>query len=209
MRCVNISVLITFMAASVAAWAGPQEDYEEGEKAFERGDMVSAMATLRKAADQGHAKAQARLGYILDKSELDDEALSYYRKSADQGEAAGEYGLGTMYAAGEGVKKDMAEARKWYVRSAEKNYFPAVQSLAGAYIKGDYKVEDGNREQVLRWLESAAEGGYMPAAEALVKAYKDGDFGVTPDPKRSAEYQAKLVKLRSTPVQQQRSAIKK
>ena len=74
--------------------------------------LRAAMLGLRKAADAGHAKAQARLAEILDASDYNEEAFAYYRKSADQGDVDGVFGLASMYAVGEGTKKDPAEAYK-------------------------------------------------------------------------------------------------
>lgn len=188
--------LVACLLTASLAWAGPQEDYIEGDKAYQTGDVVTAMRHLGKAADAGHAKAQALLGYILDKSEFNEEAVVYYRKSAEQGEPTGEYGLATMYAAGEGVKRDMNEARIWLVRSAEKGYYPAVQMLAGAYIKGDYAVDETNREQVAKWMKTAADNGYLPALDAVARAYRSGEFGIMPDAALAVEYETKAKTLR-------------
>lgn len=183
------------MAAGLAQ-AGPKEDFAEGEKAYDRGDVVTAMDFLRKAADAGHARAQARLGFILDRSEFDDEAVKYFRLSARQGDAEGEYGLATMYISGEGVKKDMAEAKRLLIQSAGKGHAPAVQVLAGAYIKGELQMAPGEEAQVSGWLRGAADGGYLPAIDAVVKALEAGTFGFAADAKLAAEYRAKADELR-------------
>ena len=46
------------------------------------------------------------------------------RKAADQGLASGQFGLGSMYANGNGVPKCEMEAVKWY-RKAEEQGDPA------------------------------------------------------------------------------------
>jgi hypothetical protein len=70
----------------------------------------------RKAADQGHAKAQSDLGYMYSNGEGvpedDAEAVKWVRKAADQGLAKAQHSLGAMYSDGEGVLKDEAEFRK-------------------------------------------------------------------------------------------------
>ena len=118
------------------AVAGPVEDTALAEKEFARGDLIAAMGLWRKAAQQGYAPAQVWLGDILDKAEEDLEAVDWYRKAADQGNAAGEYGLGQMYMKGEGVKKDFELARPFLLRSAEKNYLPAVVLMMEANRNG-------------------------------------------------------------------------
>lgn len=129
-----ISLVVPF------ASAGPEQDTELAEKEFARGDLAVSMAMWRKAAQQGYAPAQVRLGDILDKAEEDEEAVTWYRKAAEQGSAAGEYGLGQMYAKGEGVKKDFEQARALILRAAGKNYLPAVTLMMEAYRAGSLGV---------------------------------------------------------------------
>lgn len=121
---------------SPKAFAGPVEDTALAEKEFARGNLIVAMDLWRKAAQQGYAPAQVWLGDILDKAEEDVEAVDWYRKAAEQGSAAGEYGLAQMYLKGEGVKKDFEQARALIVRSAEKDYLPAVMLMMDAYRSG-------------------------------------------------------------------------
>lgn len=137
--------LIKYLAVVAAWWsllapswavAGPEQDTELAEKEFARGDLVVSMSLWRKAAQEGYAPAQVRLGDILDKAEEDVEAVDWYRKAAVQGNAAGEYGLGQMYLKGEGVKKDVEQARVNILRSAEKDYLPAVLLMMEAYRTG-------------------------------------------------------------------------
>src|SRR5882762_2102412 len=76
------------------------------------------VAALRRAAEQGDAIAQLKLGirydgglgvpqnYVL--------AASWYRKAADQGLAAAQYNLGVSYQQGQGVSRDFAQAAAWY-----------------------------------------------------------------------------------------------
>lgn len=122
--------------AAPAAQADPQQDTEQAEKEFARGNLVVSMQLWRKAANEGYAPAQARLGDILDKAEEDAEAVNWYRKAAEQDNAAGELGLGLMYGKGEGVKRDDEQARKYIMRAAQKDYLPAVIVLVEMYKSG-------------------------------------------------------------------------
>lgn len=118
------------------AVAGPEQDTELAEMEFARGDVFAALNLWTKAAQQGYAPAQVRLGDILDKAEEDVDAAAWYRKAADQGNAAGEYGLGQMYLKGEGVKKDVEQARTYILRAAEKGNLAAVTMMLYAYRNG-------------------------------------------------------------------------
>lgn len=131
-------VVGTVLWVLITPWAagGPAQDTDLAEKEFARGDLVVSLTLWRKAAQQGYAPAQARLGDILDKAEEDDEAVDWYLKAAAQGNAGGEYGLGQMYAKGEGVKKDFEQARSYILRAAEHSYLPAVVLMMEAYRNG-------------------------------------------------------------------------
>jgi uncharacterized protein len=184
--------------ASFGAWAGPQEDYIAGEKAYRQGDLSRAMTDLRRAADAGHAKAQALLGEILDQAESNEEAVAYFRKAAEQGDADGEFGLAGMYAAGEGVKKDPQEALRWFVRAADHGHLQALKVVAGAYIYGEFGLDDTARStaDAAKWIQRAAEAEFLPAVESLARAYRSGGYGIAPDAKLAEVWEAKLHKLR-------------
>ena len=124
------------LIAATAAWAGPAEDYAQGDAALASGDLPTGMALMRKAANRNHAKARARLGDLLRAADSEAEALAMYRKSAEQGDPAGEFGLGRAYADGAGVKKDAAQAIEWYRKAEKQNYAPALDALARAYRTG-------------------------------------------------------------------------
>lgn len=180
------------------AWAGVEDDYRAAEGMYLRGDIIGAMPVLRTGADKGHAPSQVLLAEILDRAEFNEEALGYYRKAAEQGSAAGEFGLGTMYEAGEGVKKDPQQAYFWYTRSAERGHEPAIIALAAAHIaamRGKATAPaDGERAGL--WILKAAEFNYPPAIEALAIAYRDGGFGLQPDAARAAEFAARVAALK-------------
>ena len=128
---------LAFSLLSSIARADPAEDMALGEAAFNREDLPVAISFLTKAAKQGYAPAQVRLGEIMDVSEYDKDAVDWYRKAAEQGDAAGEDHLGRMYIVGEGVEKNAEKALYWLKRAAEKDYPLAVGTLAQAYLKGE------------------------------------------------------------------------
>ncbi len=118
------------------AFATPEEDHAQGQREFQRGDLMSSMTFSRKAAQAGYAPSQAWMGDILDKAEEDVEAVTWYQKAADQGNADGEFGLGQMYMKGEGVKKDEEQGRRYTERAAAKNHVEAVKVMMSAYRQG-------------------------------------------------------------------------
>lgn len=179
--------------------AGSNEDYQVALKSYQDGDVVGAMPGLRKAADAGHPKAQVLLAELLDRAEIDEEAASYYRKAAEQGDADGMFGLGVMLASGEGVKKDLPEARRWISKAAEQSHQQAINVIAQAYLTGDLGVSDKERNSpdALRWVELAANNDYLPALDALAEAYRTGaGLPVSANEKLAADYRAQANRLR-------------
>lgn len=130
-------ILALAALGAVAAHAGPGEDTARAETLIRSGDIVTAMGLLRKASDQNHAPAQARLADLLVVAEFNSEALALYQKAAAQGEPAGQLGLGRMYADALGVPRDQAKALDLYRKAEARNYAPAVDALARAYRAGN------------------------------------------------------------------------
>jgi len=120
---------------------------------------------VRKAAEQGLAKAQLKLGsmyYDGDGVPQDYlEAEKWWRKVAEQGLSIAQYNLGFMYANGEGVAKDGAEAVKWYRKAAEQGDGLALYSLGVMYAEGGDGLPQDAAEAV-KWYRKAAEQGYAP-----------------------------------------------
>lgn len=70
------------------------------------------------------------------------EAVKWYRKAAAQGDAEAQNYLGTCYAQGEGVPKDMVEAVKWSRKAADQGYADAQYNLGFAYAQGKGAQKD-------------------------------------------------------------------
>lgn len=193
-----LSFAFCIALVSSAALAAPEDDYKLGAKSLAQGDLVTAMSHLRKAADAGHAAAQAAYGQILDRSDSDEEAVAYFRKSADQGNADGQFGLGTMLASGQGVTRDLAAARKWVTLAAEQGHRLAINELALAHLSGGLGLAGvaRNDQESLRWIRRAVENDFLPAVEGLADAYREAKFGLEADPRKADELAAKARKLR-------------
>lgn len=102
-----------------------------------------AVKWYRKAAEQGHAEAQYRLGNIFEtgrpsgggmlggsrRIDVDSaEAATWYRLAAEQGHVVAQIWLGRMYERGEGVPQDAVMAHKWYNMASAQGH-----ELAGSY----------------------------------------------------------------------------
>lgn len=204
------------LLCSLGCWevslAGPAEDYQSALKSYQDGDVVGAMPGLRKAANAGHAKAQVLLAELLDRAEIDEEAAGYYRKAAEQGDADGMFGYGVMLAAGEGIKKDLNEGRRWIQKAAEQGHPQAVNVIAQAYLKADLGLADKDRNSIeaLRWVELAAKNDYLPAVDALADAYRAGSgLPVAANDKLAAEFRAQANRLRGIDPAKKKKKVRK
>jgi TPR repeat protein len=135
---VRLAPLVGALVCAASATAEPRQDTERAQASLREGDLITAIALLRKAATEGYAPAQALLGDILDKSEQDAEAVEFYRKAAEQGDPGGQYGLSRMLASGEGVARDPQQALVWLRKAAEQDHIAAVETLARAHRDGSY-----------------------------------------------------------------------
>jgi hypothetical protein len=183
------------------SWAaeGTEELYKKGRAAFDAGDIVGAMPLLKKAADAGHPKAQAAYAYLLDESDYDTEAATYYKLAADQGDPDGYFGLAGLHINGHaGLAQDNTIILGLLEKSARGGHPQAIISLATAYIGGGLGLEGAalSSPAALDWIRKAADLGDIAANEALRDAYQNGRFGLAVDPGRASELDKKIAKLK-------------
>lgn len=137
------------------------------------GDMTSAVAKYRWAADLGNAVAQKVLGnYYYDDLRDYPESVILYRQSAEQGYAPAQHNLGNAYYYGKGVDKDFHEAVKWYRAAAEQGNAKAQYQLGKAYYYGN--GVDCDIHEAAKWYRAAAEQGDSDAQYSLGYCYQSG-----------------------------------
>lgn len=195
----DVATLGTLLVLCVpVASAGPAEDYAEGSKIYYSGDLIGSMPKLRLAAEAGHAGAQAMLGNILEQADDRGEAVKFYKKAADQGNAEGQFGYAALLASGEGIAKNLPEARRWLETAAKQGHKMAINELALAYLRGGLDLEESERKgaTALEWLQLSAENGFLPAMDAMVLAHRNGEFGLPADAKAAAKWTEKINKIR-------------
>jgi uncharacterized protein len=150
---------------------------------------AEAVRRIRRAADQGDARAQAKLGGIYQDGKgtaRDDKvAAKWYRKAADQGLAQAQYDLGLMYATGRGVEQNFSQAAMWYRKAAEQRLAVAQFNLGYLYLKGRGLEQDP--EEAARWYRKAADQGDGGAQYSLALSYEKGR-GVQQDFVRAIEW---------------------
>lgn len=173
--------------------------YEKGQKEWNNGDMISAMATLKEAADGGHAAAQAMYAFIQDQADNDVEAAKYYRMSAEQENVEGIFGLANFVASGDGnVEKDEIAALQLFKRAAEKGHQQSIVIMAMTYINGTMGLTENDKTspEALKWIKMAAEKDNTVALKRLEEAYRKGELGLPINTEEADRLQRKILTLR-------------
>ena len=131
----------------------------------------------RRAAEQGHAGAQHRLGLAYGRGEgvpQDyEESVRWFRRAAEQGHANAQDILGQAFRGGAGgVPQDHSKAVHWFRRAAEQGHAGAQHHLGLVYSRGEGVPQDYGES--VRWHRRAAEQGYADAQTTLGAAYVTG-----------------------------------
>jgi len=126
-----LAVLLALAAPASAQTA--DEMFQDGVRAYGRGDFETAWFRFRLLADKGEARAQFNIGqlYREGKGVPADSVLAaqWYEKAARQGHALAQYNLGYLFEVGQGVTQDVLEARRWYSAAARQNLPVAIAAL--------------------------------------------------------------------------------
>ena len=93
-------------------------------------DLAQAEEWYRKAAVQGHEKAEDNYGLTMFQGGKRKEALPWIEKSAARGEPRAQYILGTALFNGDGMNKDWVRAYALMTRASAAGLAPASASLA-------------------------------------------------------------------------------
>ncbi|KAK9767910.1 hypothetical protein K7432_001890 [Basidiobolus ranarum] len=121
-------------------------------------DPRRSIAWYTRAAEQSDPEAELALsGWYLTGAEgilkqSDTEAYLWARKAADKGLAKAEYAVGYYSEVGIGVRQDLNEARKWYMRAAAQGNKRAMQRLSELKKSG---ASSGQKQAISRDKENS------------------------------------------------------
>jgi TPR repeat protein len=120
---------------------------------------AQAMRQLRPLTDMEIAKdAYAKLDF--------PKALDHFQAAGTAGDADAQYYTGVMYAEGQGTRKNVAEAVRWYEKAAAREQPDALYALARFYLVG-YGVER-DLDKAIELFDKAVEK--YPPGEARDRA---------------------------------------
>jgi cell division septation protein DedD len=101
--------------------------------------------------------------------------VAIWRPLAERGDADAAFNLGQAYRLGRGVQTNLALAKAWFERAANKGHIDAQTTL------GLLLFQSGDQAAGLKWLKTAAEQGEPRALLVYGTALFNGD-GVTQNP---------------------------
>ena len=195
--------------------ASPQEDYEAGLVAYDRGELIEAQGIFERAANRGNTDAMIELAGILERSGFNSEAADWYRKAAELGNADAQFRFGSMYLDWDAydkspsMKLDYASARKWIMLAAEQGHHAAIAIVAHAYAGGGLELtaEERSDVEVMKWIKRAIDVDNADAMDALAGAYRAGKFGLEIDLQQADAWAAKAMTVRG--ITEKKEKVKK
>lgn len=184
----SLALLLTNPAVLLA---DARSEGDLGIAEYRKGNLIKAMQLLERSATEGYAPAQTTLAYILDAAEMDAQALRWYQQAADARDAAGLFGLGGMYAKGEGAKKDPLKAGQLIKQAAQLEHVQAMRVYAHALEHGQLGF-DNAPQHAAEWYLKAARQGDQNSMQRVKKAYTLGQLGLPVDPQQAAAWNEKI-----------------
>jgi tetratricopeptide (TPR) repeat protein len=123
--------------------------------------LLFSLAACADELDEGLAAYRAK-----------DYALAFMRLQplAQQGVAAAQFTLGEMYAGGEGVKQDAAEATHWYEQAATAGDAKSQMHMGVHYLRS----QERDYQQAAAWFKRAAEQDQTEAEYFYARLLLDG-----------------------------------
>lgn len=153
------------------------------------------LESLKKAANQGHVKAQVTLGTIYHTGLRYDDSLKYtqdfksarewYTKAADQGNAEAQIQLGNLYDKGIGVTQNYIKAVEWYTKAVKQNNHNAQYLLGKMYEEG--RGVPQNDSKAVELYTQAVSGKYASEAQYNLGVMYIAGRGVTPNYEKAVE----------------------
>ncbi len=151
---------------------------------------AEAVKWLRRAAEQGYARAQNNLavkyrdGRGVEKDYV--KSIKWRRKAAEQSYSRAQWGLGYMYKMGLGVKQDYAEAAKWYEKAIDQEC-PGAMNALGYMLAEQGKDLDPAEKLIRKALKIQPGNAYILDSLAWVLFKKGSPEKALPHVEKAVE----------------------
>ena len=166
-----IAMALTPTAPKIQADQGAAA-YDEALAQIEAGEPAG-LETLKRAANLGHAPAQAHLASVYQNGDAGApvdlaESRRWARRAAEGGDARGMHVYAMELFDGVGGERNRVEALTWLQRAAERGLIDSQYNVARLYETGDEGIAP-NATEALKWYMIAARGGDQQAQEAVTR----------------------------------------
>jgi localization factor PodJL len=136
------------------------------------GPLLPRNPSLEQAAQSGNLTAQYELALQRLAARQTQEGIGLLRTAADRGFAMAQYRLAKMFERGEGVQRDLTQARIWTERAAASGNRRAMHDLGVYFARGEGAPVD--EAAAFRWFRQAAELGVADSQYNLGVLYQQG-----------------------------------
>lgn len=185
MKCLFLLFVCVCFSVLVKAQNGAELN-EQAKKLLVKGEVKTALPTLRKAAELGNAEAQYNYGICfqqgIGEAKNDATAHEWFLKSAVQGHKDSQYKVAYSYSTGRGVPQDYRKAFQWSLKCAEQGDTDCIFNVVSCYMRGAGTTR--NIDSLLIWAARLAKmpnpenlrlsGNITNARENLAIIYRDG-----------------------------------
>lgn len=153
---------------------------------------------LEKAAAQDEPIAQVLLGDFAKGQDKYDDARKWYNQAAINGSADAMLGIAKLYENGEGVSKDLEQARQWNEKASEQKKISAdAMGEIGLYYATGSGGFSKNMNKSREWYEKACTAGNPSSCYYIAQDYKNGENGHEKDIQKALAYLEKSSDLGS------------
>ena len=131
---ISVALAVGLLQSILLAPAAARADMQAGWQAYTAGDYEAAIREWQPLAEDGDYQAAYALGMAFQIKGEPASAVPWYEQAASAGLAEAQILLGTIYARGNDVPRDLVRAYAWLYRAVEKNSPNAqliLESVAG------------------------------------------------------------------------------
>uniref|UniRef100_A0A0G4F4T3 Uncharacterized protein n=1 Tax=Chromera velia CCMP2878 TaxID=1169474 RepID=A0A0G4F4T3_9ALVE len=145
-------------------------------------DSDAACRLYEAAANKGHVRAGASLGYLLYRmaaqagspQEHFVEAAKWLRKASEDGDGEAAYYLGQMHEGGNGVGRDLLQAYGQYVKAAERGWLKAHARIGALLLQGGGGLGTPNPKKAVQHFRVAAQQNDPEGLNSLGLCFQEG-----------------------------------
>lgn len=160
-----------------------------------KGDFATMFREMTALANEGYAKAQARLGWMYQRGlgvpQDYQQARAWYEKAGANGLANAIAHVGKLYELGLGVEKDYLKAATLYQRAIVGGSALGLSHLGSLYLTGRGVPLDSVK--AAEYFRLGMEQGNYNAMTKLAFLYQKGRGGMEQDKRKAVEFYQKAI----------------